>query len=85
MIAKKLTDEQDIANAAAYILRERFAKAIRSENVLYVENDSLWSKTPHGRPVFIKKLSGRNPNLSKRITKHGTFKIKKRDINNPTK
>ncbi|MGQ1613646.1 hypothetical protein ACT41Q_07780 [Acinetobacter baumannii] len=78
MVARELTDEQDIANAGACILREKFAEAMLSEKVLYVENGCLWSKTPHSRPVFIKQLSGRNPNLSKKITNHRIFKIKKR-------
>ncbi|MDO7413041.1 hypothetical protein Q5X48_14615 [Acinetobacter baumannii] len=78
MVARELTDEQDIANAAACILREKFAEAMLSEKVLYVENGCLWSKTPHNRPVFIKQLSGRNPNLSKKTTNHRIFKIKKR-------
>lgn len=78
MVARELTDEQDIANAAACILREKFAKAMLSEKVLYIENGCLWSKTPHTRPVFIKQLLERNPNLSKKITNHRKFKIKKR-------
>lgn len=69
--------ERDIAQAAAYILRDSFIKAANSGKVLYVENDMLWSKTPYGQPVFIKKLSGRNPHLSKKITNRRIFKIKK--------
>lgn len=76
----KPTYECDIAKAAAYILRESFIKAARSRKVLQVENDSLWSKAPHDQPVLIKKLSGRNPSLSKGITNGGTFKIKKRHL-----
>lgn len=81
MPTRKQPHERDIAKAAAYILRESFIKAARTEKVLYVENDIIWSKTPHGQPVFIKQLSGRNPNLSKEITNRRTFKIKKRNIN----
>lgn len=77
---RKLTYERDIAKAAAYILRESFIKAASTEKVLYVENDILWSKTPHGQPVFIKQLTGRNPSLSKEMTNRRTFKIKKRNI-----
>ena len=79
MPTRKPIYECDIAKAAAYILRESFIKAARSGKVLYVENDILWSKTPHGQPVFIKKLSGRNPIFSRGITNRGTFKIKKRN------
>ncbi|MCU4361693.1 hypothetical protein [Acinetobacter sp. WU_MDCI_Abxc22] len=82
---RKLTDERDIAQAAANVLRESFIKAARTEKVLYVENDTLWSKTPLDQPVFIKQLSGRNPNLSKKTANHRTFKIKKRHVNDATK
>ncbi|RSO30458.1 hypothetical protein EA763_18070 [Acinetobacter lactucae] len=78
-------DECDIAQAAAYVLRESFIKAARTEKVLYVENDTLWSKTPLGQPVFIKQLSGRNPNVSKKTANRRTFKIKKRHVNDATK
>jgi len=84
MPIRKLTYECDIAKAAAYILRETFIKAARTEKVLYVENDILWSKTPHGQPVFIKQLTGRNLSLSKEITNRRIFKIKKRNINTTT-
>ena len=80
MPTKKPTSERDIAKAAAYILQESFIKAARSGKLLYVEDDILWSKTPHGQPVFIKKLSGRNPTLSKEINNRRTFKIKKRNV-----
>lgn len=80
MPTRKPIYECDIAKAAAYILRESFIKAARSGKVLYVENNILWSKTPNGQPVFIKKLSGRNPSLSKEITNRRTFKIKKRNV-----
>lgn len=79
MQSRKPIQEYDIATKAAYILRESFIKAARSGKVLYVENDILWSKTPEdNQPVFIKKLTGRNPNLSKKITNRRIFKIKKR-------
>lgn len=74
---RRLTNERDIAQAAANVLRESFIKAARTEKVLYVENDILWSKTPLDQPVLIKQLSGRNPNLSKKIANRRTFKIKK--------
>ncbi|WP_431605427.1 hypothetical protein [Acinetobacter seifertii] len=82
---RKLTNEHDIAQAAAYVLRESFLEAARTEKVLYVENDTLWSKTPLGQPVFIKQLFGRHPNLSKKIANRRTFKIKKRQVNGATK
>ncbi|MDC4554046.1 hypothetical protein OHV56_05980 [Acinetobacter baumannii] len=77
MSTKKTMGERDIATAAAVILQECFIKAARNEKVLYVENDILWSKTPDEPPVFIKKLTGRNPNLPNRITYGRIFKIKK--------
>lgn len=72
-------DEHDIATAGAHILRERFITVSRTETVLYVKNDIVWSKAPNGEPVFVKQLSGRNPDLSKKFINRGTFKIKKRD------
>ncbi|EJB8496085.1 hypothetical protein VXG46_002051 [Acinetobacter baumannii] len=78
---RKQTNEHDIAKAAAYVLKESFIKAARTEKVLYVENDTLWSKTPLGQPVFIKQLCGRNPNFSKKIANRRVFKIKKRHVN----
>ncbi|MFV7499768.1 hypothetical protein [Acinetobacter pittii] len=82
---RKLTNECDIAQAAANVLRESFIKAALTEKVLYVENDTLWSKTPLDQPVFIKQLSGRNSNLSKKIANRRTFKIKKRHVNDAAK
>ncbi|NUF35989.1 hypothetical protein HUN19_18565 [Acinetobacter oleivorans] len=78
MVIREIIRESDIAKAAAYILRESFIKAASSGKVLYVENDILWSKTPDSQPVFIKKLTGRDPNLSKRIANGRIFKLKKR-------
>ncbi|MGK8801153.1 hypothetical protein [Acinetobacter seifertii] len=79
MQSRKPTQEDNIATKAAYILRESFIKAAHSGKVLYVENDILWSKTPEDdQPVFIKKLTGRNPNLTKKTTNRRIFKIKKR-------
>ncbi|WP_413775289.1 hypothetical protein [Acinetobacter pittii] len=78
---RTIINESDIATAAANILRESFIKAARTEKVLYVENDILWSKTPYGQPVFIKQLTGRNFSLSKEITNRKVFKIKKRHVN----
>lgn len=80
MKIKSLEDESDIANAAAKVLRESFIKASRTQTILYVENDAIWSKAPNGSPILIKKLSGRNLDLAKKFSSRGIYKIKKRDI-----
>ncbi|WP_457971294.1 hypothetical protein [Acinetobacter calcoaceticus] len=80
MPTRDLRRERDIAKAAAEILRQCFIRTARSEKVLYVEKDILWSKTPDGDLVFIKQLSGRNPSFSKEITNRKIFKIKKRNV-----
>lgn len=78
MSTTMIIGERAIAQAAAYVLRDTFIKAANNGKVLYVENDILWSKTlEDDQPVFIKKLTGRNPNLSKKITNRRKFKIKK--------
>lgn len=82
MSAQNTITERDIAIAAAHVLHECFIEAVKNEKVLYVDNDVLWSKTPNGDPVFIKQLSGRNPDLAKKFASRGTFKIKKRIYNN---
>ncbi|MCU4707937.1 hypothetical protein [Acinetobacter pittii] len=80
MSTTMIIGERAIAQAAAYVLRDTFVKAASNGKVLYVENDILWSKTPEDdQAVFIKKLTGRNPNLSKKITNRRKFKIKKRN------
>jgi len=71
-------DESDIASAAARVLRETFIKNARTNTVLYVEHDAIWSKAPDSSPVLIKQLSGRNPDLANKIAVQGTYKIKKR-------
>lgn len=71
--------EGEIANAAALALQKRFIEVSRTRTVLYVENDIVWSKAPHSTPVLVKKLSGRHPDLAKRFSGRGTYKIKKRD------
>ena len=77
--------ERDIAIAAAQVLHDCFIEAVKNEKVLYVENDVVWSKTPNCDPVFIKQLSGRNPDLAKKVASRGTYKIKKRISNNLVK
>ena len=73
-------NEREIANAAALVLQKRFIEAARNGTVLYVENDALVSKTPNGKPVLIKQLSGRNPDLARQFNGRRTFKIRKRNI-----
>lgn len=80
-----LEDESDIASAAARILRETFIKNARTNTVLYVEHDFIWSKAPDNAPVLIKHLSGRNPELTKKIDRSVTYKIKKRNISTSNK
>lgn len=45
-----------------------------------VENDAIWSKAPNSNLILIKKLSGRNPELSRKTARSGAYKIKKRNI-----
>ncbi|NHC04083.1 hypothetical protein G9F31_09910 [Acinetobacter sp. 187] len=80
MKIQSLEDENDIATAAARVLHESFLKNARTKTVLYVENDAIWSKTPNGDPILIKQLSGRNPNIAKKFSSGGNYKIKKRNI-----
>lgn len=72
--------EREIATEAALVLQKRFIEVARNGTVLYVQNDALMSKAPNSAPVFIKKLSGRNPDLAKRFASRATFKIKKCDV-----
>lgn len=80
MSTKNPINESNIATAAARVLHESFIEAARSGTILYVENDALMSKTPNCKPVFVKQLSGRNPDLAKLVVGRGTYKIKKRNI-----
>ena len=80
MTTRNRTSESEIATAAANILRERFIAVASNDRVLYVENDTLISKAPNGKPIFIKKLSGRNLELSRQFNGRRTFKIKKRNV-----
>ena len=79
MTIEESVNERDIAKAAALVLQKRFLEVARTRTVLYVKNDIVWSKAPNSEPVLVKKLSGRNPDLAKRFTDRGTYKIKKRD------
>jgi len=80
MKIKILEDEIYIAATAARVLREHFIKVSLTETVLYVINDAVWSKSPNGDLILIKQLSGRNPELAKKFSSRGTYKIKKRNI-----
>ena len=71
--------EREIAEAAARVLHDSFIEAAQTGPVLYVENDVLMSKAPNQPPVIIKPLC-RNLELSKRVPKQGTVKIRKKDI-----
>ena len=71
--------EREIAEAAARVLHDSFIEAAQTGPVLYVENDVLVSKSPNQLPVVIKRLF-RNWELSKRVPKQGTVKIRKKDI-----
>lgn len=72
--------EKKIATAAALALQKRFIEVAGTRTVLYVKNDSVWSKAPNSAPVLIKKLSGRNPELEKRFAARGTYKVKNRCV-----
>ncbi|USA44927.1 hypothetical protein NDN11_09265 [Acinetobacter sp. C26M] len=80
MKINSLEDESDIATAAARELCKSFIVNARINTVLYVENDAIWSKAPNSPPVLIKKLSGRNPELTKKIDRSVTYKFKKRNV-----
>lgn len=80
MKIKSLDDESDIAVAAAKVLHKSFIENARTNTILYVENDAIWSKTPNSTPVLIKQLSGRNPDLTQKNSRFGTYKIRKRNI-----
>ena len=71
--------EREIAEAAARVLHDSFIEAAQTGPVFYVENDVLMSKSPNQLPVVIKRLF-RNLELSKRVPKQGTVKIRKKDI-----
>ncbi|WP_454666069.1 hypothetical protein [Acinetobacter calcoaceticus] len=73
-------DESYIASLAAEVLHQSFIENARTNTVLYVENDAIWSKSPNSIPVLIKQLPGRNPDLAKKIVALGTYRIKKRTI-----
>ena len=53
MKIQSIEDEREIAATAAKVLQERFIEAARTETVLYVKNDAVWSKAPNGDPILI--------------------------------
>ena len=77
MKIQSIEDEREIATTAAKVLHERFIEAARTETVLYVKNDAVWSKAPNGDPILIKQLFRSNPDLAKKFASRGTYKIKK--------
>ena len=70
--------EREIAKVAARVLQSCFIEAKQNGPVLYVENDVLLSKAPNCEPTVVKHLHGRNP--AYRLVNRGTFKIKKRQV-----
>ncbi|MEN8362422.1 hypothetical protein ABFO60_17135 [Acinetobacter baumannii] len=80
MTHKNVNSERDIAHLAARVLHETFISASKNETVLYVEDDTLFSKSPNCNPVVIKYLTGRNPEIAKKFARRGTYKIKKQKI-----
>ena len=56
MKIKSIEDEREIAATAAKVLHERFIEAARTETVLYVKNDAVWSKAPNGDPFLMALL-----------------------------
>lgn len=78
MSVQNSRSEHYLATMAARTLQLRFIEALKSETVLYVENDCLFSKSPNSKPVLLKHLSGRNPNLSKKFDRQNTYKIKRK-------
>ena len=85
MTIQNPVNEREIANAAALALQKHFIEAARNGTVLYVENDALMSKAPNSAPVLVKKLSGRTPDLAKKFSRRGTYKIKKRGVDSINK
>ena len=80
MTHKNVNSERDIALLAAHVLHETFIAASKNETVLYVEDDTLFSKSPNCHPVVIKYLTGRNPEIAKKFTRQGIYKIKKQKM-----
>lgn len=75
-------EEREIATMVDRALRKRFIEAAQNGTVMYVENDNVMRKDPNGLLVVIKRLSGRNPELEKRVADRSrTFKIRKHRVN----
>jgi len=75
------TDAEEIAIMAGRVLQEKGIELAQRTTVTYVVNNTVVSKSPNNAAVLIKHLFGRNPELSKRVASRGTFKIKKRQLN----
>lgn len=80
MSNRNRTNESEIATAGAHILQKRFIDVALNERVLYVTNDTLFSLSPNEKPVQIRRLSGRDPELSRTFNGRRSFKIKKRTL-----
>lgn len=76
MKIQSIEDEREIAATAAKVLHERFIEAARTETVLYVKNDAVWSKAPNGDPILIKQLFRSNPDLAKNLLVEELIKLK---------
>lgn len=75
---KNRCNESEIATAGAHVLQQRFIDVAVNERVLYVKNDTLFSRAPNENPVKIKRLTGRDQKLSRTFNLHKSFIIKKR-------
>ncbi|MDC5516952.1 hypothetical protein NRA64_09110 [Acinetobacter baumannii] len=71
-----MSKESDIAEHAAFILKETYFKTALYESVLFVEKGVLWRKAPNSKPIFVKKLI-RDNFLDFKIDRQGIFKLKK--------
>lgn len=80
MVIQSPIDDREIAHEAALVLQKRFIEVARTKTVLYVKDDIVWSKSPNSAPVLVKKLFGRNPDLTKRFAARRTYKVKKRCV-----
>ena len=78
-INKMDEEERVIAKEAGRVLTETFIAKASNGPVVYVTHDTVVYKDPNSEPVMIKQLY-RNLEISKRLPKQGTVKIKKKDI-----
>lgn len=73
-----IESEKDIAKKAGTILSERFRAVQANHSVMYVVNDTVVRKSANSIPVVVKSLSGRNPEFATKISRRGTFRLRKR-------